>query len=268
MCVCVCVCVCVRKRRKIELTAWAKKVPIPVDGIQTCTSGIRTHRASDYTTRPGTPRVSSNKHFRHSPTSSIVKHKHALRNTPTPICVMSIFVIEKPTCRGEKSHGEKQSFNVLFHTCRCHFTFRLWNIPSKVINTRRRFCRWNSGVVEQNRLSWVVVNVGMFVVTLISSLTSRTGLSVFLTWWTLSVLNSSPLLDRSAHVYFFCVVSMIEKKVASPSQKVLVRFWQFGYNMICLLYIAWHNFYLDGACDPSLSTVYLCLLTLSHVWSR
>ena len=84
--VCVCVCVCVRERRKIELTAWRKNVPIPLDGIRTCTSGIRAHRASDYTTGAGTPRVSRNKHLRHSPTSSIVKHKHALRNTPTPLC--------------------------------------------------------------------------------------------------------------------------------------------------------------------------------------
>ena len=39
------------------------------------------HHASDYTTRSRarTPRVRRNKHFRHSPTSSIVKHKHALR---------------------------------------------------------------------------------------------------------------------------------------------------------------------------------------------
>ena len=66
VCVCVCVCVCarvrvrVRKRQKIELTAWAKKVPIPLNGIQTCTSGIRAHRSSDYTTRAGTPHVNSN----------------------------------------------------------------------------------------------------------------------------------------------------------------------------------------------------------------
>ena len=61
-------------------------MPIPRDGIRTFTSGIRAHRASDYTTRAGTLRVSSNKHFRHSPTRSIMKHKHALRNTPTSIC--------------------------------------------------------------------------------------------------------------------------------------------------------------------------------------
>ena len=63
----------VRERRKIELTEWRKKVPIALDGIRTCTSGIRAHRASDYTTPAGTPRVSRNKHFRHSPASSIVK---------------------------------------------------------------------------------------------------------------------------------------------------------------------------------------------------
>ena len=78
-CVCVCVCVCVREKRKIELTVRGEKVPIALDGIRTCTSGIRAHRASDYTTTAGTPPVSRtfpvsrNKHFRHSPVSSIVK---------------------------------------------------------------------------------------------------------------------------------------------------------------------------------------------------
>ena len=72
-CVCVCVCVCVRERRKIELTVWGKKVPIALDGIRTCISGIRAHSASDCTTTAGTPPVSRNKHFRHSPVSSIVK---------------------------------------------------------------------------------------------------------------------------------------------------------------------------------------------------
>ena len=61
-------------------------MPIPRNGIRTCTSEIGAHRASDYTTRAGSPHASRNKHFRYSPTSSIVKHKHALRNTPTPIC--------------------------------------------------------------------------------------------------------------------------------------------------------------------------------------
>ena len=82
-----------QERRKIELTLWGKTVPIPLDGIRTCTSGIRAHRASDYTTRAGTPRVSRNKHFRHSPASSIVKQsciKHSnsyLRDLLVCVCV-------------------------------------------------------------------------------------------------------------------------------------------------------------------------------------
>ena len=73
VCVCVCVCVCVKERRKIELTVWGKKVPIALDGIRTCISGIRAHSASDCTTTAGTSRVSRMKHFRHSPVSSIAK---------------------------------------------------------------------------------------------------------------------------------------------------------------------------------------------------
>ena len=48
-------------------------MPIALDGIQTCISGIRAHSASDCTTTAGTPRVSRMKHFRHSPVSSIAK---------------------------------------------------------------------------------------------------------------------------------------------------------------------------------------------------
>ena len=58
-----------------------EKVPIPLDGIRICTFGIRAHRASDDTTRAGTPRVSRNKHFGHSPTSSIMKHNHAKKHS-------------------------------------------------------------------------------------------------------------------------------------------------------------------------------------------
>ena len=43
------------------------RVPIPLDGIRTSTSGIRAHRASDYTMRVRPPHVTQNKHFRHSP---------------------------------------------------------------------------------------------------------------------------------------------------------------------------------------------------------
>ena len=56
-------------------------MPIPLNGVRTCTSGIRAHRSSDYTTRAGTPRISRNKHFRHSPASSIVKHNHAKKHS-------------------------------------------------------------------------------------------------------------------------------------------------------------------------------------------
>ena len=48
-------------------------MPNALDGIRTCISGIRAHSASNYTTTAGTPPVSRNKHFRHSPVSSILK---------------------------------------------------------------------------------------------------------------------------------------------------------------------------------------------------
>ena len=48
-------------------------MPIALDGIRTCISGIRAHSASDCTTTAGTSRVSRMKHFRHSPVSSISK---------------------------------------------------------------------------------------------------------------------------------------------------------------------------------------------------
>ena len=67
-----CVWVCQRKT-KDRADGMREKVPIPLDGIRTCTSGIRAHRASDYTTRIRPPRVSWNKHFRHSPVSSTAK---------------------------------------------------------------------------------------------------------------------------------------------------------------------------------------------------
>ena len=48
-------------------------MPIALDGIRTCISGIRAHSASDCTTTAGTSRVSRMKHFRLSPVSSIAK---------------------------------------------------------------------------------------------------------------------------------------------------------------------------------------------------
>ena len=68
----VCVCVC-QRMTKDRAYGMRKKVLIPLDEIRACISGIRAHRASDCTTTAGTPPVSRNKHFRHSPVSSIVK---------------------------------------------------------------------------------------------------------------------------------------------------------------------------------------------------
>ena len=87
MCVRACVCVCNRERPKFRADSMREKVPIILDGIRTFTSGISAPCASDYITRAGTPCASRNKHSRHSPSRSIEKHKHELRNTRTPICV-------------------------------------------------------------------------------------------------------------------------------------------------------------------------------------
>ena len=55
--VCVCVCVCQRKT-KDRADGMREKSAHSLNGIRTCTSEIRAHRACDYTTRAGTPRVS------------------------------------------------------------------------------------------------------------------------------------------------------------------------------------------------------------------
>ena len=59
---------------------------IALDGIRTCISGIRAHCASDYTTTAGMPPVSRNKHFRHSPVSSIVKQS-CMKHSNSYMCV-------------------------------------------------------------------------------------------------------------------------------------------------------------------------------------
>ena len=83
---CVCVCVCVREKRKIVLMAWGgKSAHSPRqdlnlylwDAYRSC---FRLHHES----RHASCQLKQTPHT-HSPTSSIVKHKHALRNTPTPI---------------------------------------------------------------------------------------------------------------------------------------------------------------------------------------
>ena len=60
---------CQRKTKDRADGMREKSVHSPRDWIQTCASGVRAHRASDYTTRAGTPHVSRNKHLRHSPAS-------------------------------------------------------------------------------------------------------------------------------------------------------------------------------------------------------
>ena len=59
-----------------EKSAYPPPPPARWDRSRARTSAIRAHQTSDF--RAGTLRVSSNKHFRHSPTSLIVKHKDAL----------------------------------------------------------------------------------------------------------------------------------------------------------------------------------------------
>ena len=56
-------------------------MPIALGEIRTCSSGICTHFASDYTLTAGTPPVSRNKHFRHSPVSSIARET-VMHETP------------------------------------------------------------------------------------------------------------------------------------------------------------------------------------------
>ena len=62
-----------QRKTKDRADGMREKVPIALDGIRTCISGIRAHSASDCTTTAGTPHVSRMKHFRHSTVSSIMK---------------------------------------------------------------------------------------------------------------------------------------------------------------------------------------------------
>ena len=66
-------------------------MPIALDGIRTCISGIRAHSASDCTTTAGTSRVSRMKHFRHSPVSSIAKQS-CMKDSNSYLCVCSVKV--------------------------------------------------------------------------------------------------------------------------------------------------------------------------------
>ena len=46
-------CVCEKRKTKDRAWRYEEKVPIALDGIRTCTSGTRAHRAADYTTKVG-----------------------------------------------------------------------------------------------------------------------------------------------------------------------------------------------------------------------
>ena len=119
--------VCQRKAKDVADGTSEKKFSLRFsnDGILTCHSEISVHHASDYTTKAGTPSVRSNKHFRHSPTSSIVKPKHALRNTPTPISgtVTAIRRLRRPLlCRDEACQRKmKDRACVCVCVCVCVF---------------------------------------------------------------------------------------------------------------------------------------------------
>ena len=62
-----------------------EKVPIALDGIRTCTSGIRAHRAADYTTKVG-PASRQSKRTLQTLTRQLHRETIMLENTPTPIC--------------------------------------------------------------------------------------------------------------------------------------------------------------------------------------
>ena len=64
-----------QRKTKDRADGMREKVPIALDGIRTCTSGIRAHRAAEYTMKvgPAAPRISRNEHFRHSSVSSTAK---------------------------------------------------------------------------------------------------------------------------------------------------------------------------------------------------
>ena len=138
MCARVCTSACVWERKtKDRADATREEVPIPLDRILTCTSGIRDHRASDYTTRAGTSHVSRKKRFRRSPTTSIVKYKHALRNIPTFICGTATKRLQGPPLSRKRCVRERWRIEPTAWAKTCPF-------PSTVcvcVCARARACR-------------------------------------------------------------------------------------------------------------------------------
>ena len=96
-------------------------MPIALDGIRTCISGIRAHSASDCTTTAGTPRVSRMKHFRHSPVSSIAKQS-CMKDSNSYLCVcvcVRMCVVCVCVCVCVCVHA-LMSVRVYAYDCVCH----------------------------------------------------------------------------------------------------------------------------------------------------
>ena len=127
MCVCVCVCVCARARAcvgvsekdwpKIELTVWRKKMPIPLDGIRTCTPGIRAHRASDYTTRVRPPRVSRKKNTLDTHPSAPPQNNHAWEQSNNYLQDRNDKHLQGPPLSRTRGSEKKKEGEATAHRC-------------------------------------------------------------------------------------------------------------------------------------------------------
>ena len=96
-------------------------MPISLDGIRTCTSGIRAHRASDYTTRVRPPRVSRNKHLRHSPVSSTVKQS-CMKHSNSYLRDRDIKHLQGPPLSRTKCVRERRKIELTKEGKKCPFS--------------------------------------------------------------------------------------------------------------------------------------------------
>ena len=136
---------------------------IPLDDTRTCTTGIRTHRASDYNMRAGTPRVSRNIYFRRSPASyslvkqSCMKHSNSylqdrdVRHLQGPPLRRTKRVIKKTNDRAD-SMREKSAVCMCVCVCVCVcvcacvcVTGTLKHVKSSVARSGGIVLRWSSG---------------------------------------------------------------------------------------------------------------------------
>ena len=93
-------------------------MPIALDGIRTCISGIRAHSASDCTTTAGTPRVSRMKHFRHSPVSSIAKQS-CMKDSNSYLRDRDVKHLQGPPLSRTKRVKEKRKIELSVCVCVC-----------------------------------------------------------------------------------------------------------------------------------------------------